>query len=260
MVIIPHGGVRVPGELSGYEAVTDFDLFIQSDSCANEVFNFNERVAATVKTDVSRFFIDLDRPYTALADQGDGVIKKTTLFGKPVFVDNMFPDEIAITNLLHRYYFPCHNAIQKIIDDGEIELILDCHTMLAVGPPLSPDAGKPRPLVLLEHQCLNGNKMIKTSADGMVASLLDYLNKSFLKEDGTIAQKYSIKKEASHGFILKKYGAGGIPFIRLSITRSLFLNDEFFSYDYIRVDELRIQHLKNLIWSAIEKFVNKNFV
>ena len=258
MVIIPHGGVKVPDEISGYEAVTSFDLFIQSDSCANDLFNFNDNVASTINTDISRLFIDLDRPYTALPPILDGVVKKTTLYGKPVFYDDMFPDEIAITNMLQRYYFPFHEAVRKIIDTGRIDLILECHTMMAVGPKISHDPGKPRPIVILENRVSHDDTVIKTCGDDLTASLLEYLGKSFFKEESTIAQKYAIRSEPSNGFILKRFGAGKIPVIRLSITRSLFLNDVYFSSDYMRVDELRIMHLKQLIWSAIEKFFIKN--
>ncbi|TFH42908.1 MAG: hypothetical protein E4G96_02420, partial [Chrysiogenales bacterium] len=108
LVIIPHGGYTIPEELSGYEAVGTFDLFIQSDSCANEIFSFGDRVTGTVDTGISRLFVDLDRPYTALRPGQDGVIKRTALDGKSVFIEDQFPDEIAIANILQRYYLPFH--------------------------------------------------------------------------------------------------------------------------------------------------------
>jgi N-formylglutamate deformylase len=259
LVVIPHGGVNVPEEVAGYEAVSGFDLFFQSDSCANDLFNFNEKTACTINTDISRLFIDLDRPYTVLPPARDGVIKKTTLYGKPVYNDGVFPDEIAIANMLQRYYFPFHDAIQKTIDTGSIKIIMVCHTMMAVGPTISPDPGEPRPIVSLEHIIENNDGVIETCSEALALSLLEYMKKSLAKENGTIAQKYTIKTTAGDGHILKKFGTGEVPVVRLSITRALFLNDKYFSYDYMRVDELRIRHLKGLLWSAIEKFYSKNF-
>jgi len=251
--------MQVPDELSGYEAVSEFDLFIQSDTCANDLFYFNSNVADTIKTDISRLFIDVDKPYTALPSDGGGVVKKTTLYGKPVYHEDMFPDEIAIANMLRRYYFPFHDSIKNTINAGAIELILECHTMMAVGPKLSSDPGKPRPLVQLEHMIPLNDTVVNTCEETLACSLLEYFEKSFYKEDGTIAQRYAIKRGASDGFILNSFGKGRIPIIRISISRALFLNDTYFNSDYLRVDELRIQQLKKLIWSAVEKFFIKNF-
>jgi N-formylglutamate deformylase len=258
LIIIPHGGQKVPDEVSGYETVSDFDLFMQSDSCANELFNFNDDVALTMHTDISRFFMDVDRPYMALPPHRDGVIKKTTLYGKPVFLDDLFPDEIAISNLLRRYYFPFHEAIDNIISAGRIEFILECHTMMPVGPNISPDPGKPRPIVMLENMVSKKEKIIKTCSNSVAAGLLECLEKSLFKEDATIAQKYAMGSEPAEGYIMKRLADVNIPILKLSVTRALFLNEEYFSTDYMRVDELRISHLKRLIWGAVEKFFYKN--
>ena len=258
LIVIPHGGCRVPEELSGYQAVNDFDLFIQSDSCANEIYSFGNRVTGTINTDISRLFMDLDRPYTALPPAQDGVVKKSTLFGKPVFRGDIFPDEIAISNMLHRYYFPFHQAIKKIIDTGGIRLILECHTMMAVGPARSPDAWKPRPTVLLEHRAGGGTSSEGAGERDLAESLMGCLEKPFSGEEGTTAGKFIVRIDPSPGYILNNYGAAGPPMIRLSLSRSLFINDRFFSYEYLRVDDLRIRDLRDMMWEGIEKFFDKN--
>jgi N-formylglutamate deformylase len=258
-VIIPHGGVQVPDELTEYETLNEFDLFIQSDACANDLFDFGETVSKTIKTNIARLFIDVDRPYTELAGAGNGVIKKTTLEGRPIYHDGVFPDEIAIANMLKRYYFPFHDEIKKTIAAGGIEFILECHTLMAVGPKLSEDPGKPRPLALLEHMIRRDGSVACTIGEDHVYSLLEYLEKFLDKEEGTVARKYKVKEGPSGGYILRTYGKNGIPAIRLSLSRSLFLNDTYFNPDYLRVDELRIKHLKKMLGEALEKFFLKNF-
>jgi len=238
LIIIPHGGFKVPEELSGYESVSKFDLFMQSDTCA-------------------RLFIDLDRPYTALPPVQDGVIKKSTLYGKPVFRENLFPDEIAISNVLRRYWFPFHDAVKKIITMGNIKLILECHAMMAVGPKISRDPGKPRPIVRLDSSISGKDGIASTCGIEIVRSFMEHLKKPLAREQETIAEKFTIGDGPSGGFILTQYGAGPVPMIRLSISRALFLNDTYFSYDYLRVDELRIRQLRDLTWEAIEKFFNR---
>ncbi|MBN2159245.1 MAG: N-formylglutamate amidohydrolase [Spirochaetes bacterium] len=259
LVVIPHGGCRVPEELSGYEAVTRFDLFIQSDTCANELFSFGERVAGTLDTDISRLFIDLDRPYTALQSGRDGVIKKTTLYGKPLFREELFPDEIAIPNLVKRYWLPFHDAIKNIVTSGSVRLILECHTIMPVGPAVSRDPGKPRPLVMIEHLAPRGKSVSSTCDPSLVRGLVEQLEKSLSGEEETIAEKFVASPDPSGGFILAEYGVGKIPMVRIGVSRALFLNDAHFNFEYLKVDELRIRHLRGLIWSAVEKFYTKYF-
>jgi formiminoglutamase len=259
LIIIPHGGCKVPEELSGYESVNKFDLFMQSDTCANDLFSFGDRVAGTVNSDISRLFVDLDRPYTALPPAKDGVIKKSTLYGRPVFRENLFPDEIAISNLLRRYWFPFHDAVKKDIAAGNIRLILECHTMMAVGPKISRDPGKPRPIVRLDSIVPGKDGIASTCEIEIVRSFMEHMKKPFAHEEDTIAEKFTISDMPTGGFILSQYGIGPVPMIRLSISRSLFLNDTYFSYDYLKVDELRIRHLRDQIWEAVGKFFSRNF-
>jgi hypothetical protein len=249
----------VPDELAGYEDVTPFDLFMQADTCANEIFSFGDRTAGTIDTDISRLFIDLDRPYTALSANGDGVVKKTTLDGKPLFRDNHFPDEIAIANMLHRYYRPFHNTIKKILDAGGVKLILECHTMMAVGPRLSRDPGRPRPIVLMETAAASPAGSVETCRSDAVAQLKELLSKSLAREEGTVQEKVVINNGPCPAYILGRYGTGAIPMIRISLSRALFLNDRYFSYEYLRVDELRICYLRDLLWEALDKWYVHNF-
>lgn len=259
LIIIPHGGCKVPEEFAGYEAVGKFDLLIQSDTCANDLFSFGDRVAGTIDTDISRLFVDLDRQYTTVPPASDGVLKKTTLYGKPVFREGLFPDEIAISNVLRRYWVPFHDAVKKIMDTGGLKLIIECHTMLAVGPTVSRDPGRPRPIILLEDIIDEAGNPAKTCSPELTANLMEHLKKAFSGVDDTVVEKFAVAAEPSPGFIHRQYGRGPVPMVRLSLSRALYLNDKYFSYDYMRVDELRIRHLNELLWSAIEKFYVKNF-
>ncbi len=258
LVIIPHGGLAVPEELAGYEAVSRFDLFMQSDTCANDIFSFGDLVAGTVDTETSRLFVDLDRPYTALRPGQDGVIKKETLDGKPVFKGDHFPDEIAIANILQRYYLPFHDTVKKIIDTGGVELVLECHTSMPVGPKRARDAGNPRPLVLLEHTVRGKGGPVETFDPGLAEALEAHLDKCFQGEECTVTRKIIASPAVSEGYILTRYGTGPVPMLRLSLSRALFLDDSHFSFEYMRVDERRLRHLRELLWSALSGFFRKH--
>lgn len=230
LIVIPHGGLNVPAELSGLHAIDKFTLFVESDTCANDLFSFDDEMIAKIDADISRLFVDLDRhPFLVPPRSNDGVIKKESIDGKKIFINNVFPDEIAITNILKRYYFPFHNTIEKIINTGAIRFIIECHTVMAVGPKNSLDSGRPRPIAIVENIIeKKGSKML-TCPDEFAVYLLESLERSFSDENSTVAQRFTLNKPIFNGYILKKYGLEKIPMIRLSISRSLFLNDKYFS-------------------------------
>jgi len=47
--------------------------------------------------------------------------------------------------------------------------------------------------------------------------------------------------------------------VKLSFSKSLFLNEKYFSYEFMRVDELRIKDLREKIWDAVEYTFKSNF-
>ena len=260
LIIIPHGGYDICEELIDHAVISDFDLFFQADTCTNDLFDFNEWAIATIDTNISRFFIDLDRSYGDISKSSpDGVLKNTTLMGKKVFDTNVYPNEIAISNILKRYYFPFHESIEKIIKSGEIKLVIEGHTTMPVGPKVSFDKGKPRPLVQIQNHYEKGDKITKTCDDEIALTLLEDLYNSLSGEEHTIADTLTLDKAPPRSLILKKYSKFNIPILRLSISKSLFLNDTYFNYDYLSVDELRIKELSEKIGGTIIKWYKKSF-
>ncbi|MCU0821807.1 MAG: N-formylglutamate amidohydrolase [Spirochaetes bacterium] len=260
LIIIPHGGLNVPDELSGYEQIDKFGIFIESDVCANELFSLEGGNAVKIDTDISRLFVDLDRSLKSITVKSDdGIIKKETVSGRKIFKDKIFPDEIAVSNILRRYYKPFHDTIEKIIKTGGIKFIVECHTMTPVGPRKAPDAGKPRPLINIETIAKTERGSVRTCPDELAEELASIFNKIFNDEESSVAGRTVLNNPRKSSHILNKYGPSGIPMIRLSISRSLFLNDKYFSYDYLKVDDLRINELKAKISTGIEKFISRNF-
>ena len=260
LIIIPHGGYIIPEELSRYAAVDKFDIFYSADSCANSIFSFDETVSATIDTSVSRLFIDVDRPHLELPLKlASGVIKTETPNGKPVFTSGIFPDEIALSNILKRYYFPFHHTIKNILETGDVDLIIECHTMMAVGAKNSVDPGSPRPVITVEN-CVTADGITKETCSREAAeALLNCAGTVFDDEDISVTGKVSLNKPSLAGYIMQKYGTGRIPMLRFSLSRALFFNEQYFNYDYLRVDELRIERLKNRVWEGFESFFRRYF-
>jgi N-formylglutamate deformylase len=257
LIIIPHGGRTVPDELSGHEQIDEFGIFIESDAYANELFNF-EDTYAKINTQISRLFIDLDRPHTMLPQQfPDGIMKKESQGGRKIFKDKIFPDEIAIVNIIKRYYAPFHQSIQEAISNSRIKLILECHTMMPVGPRLAKDAGQPRPLINVENTIKTNVRTIRTSPTETAENFLTCFKKYFNNEDCTVSERFSLNSPMTEGYILETYGQNKIPMLRFSISTSLYLNDKYFDYDSLTVDKLRIKELNERIWAGIERFTSK---
>ncbi len=260
LIIIPHGGYNIPEEITGYEAVDRHEVFMNSDVCANDLFDFSAFAHACVSTHISRLFIDLDRSYLEVPPvSNNGVIKKKTLNLKDVFSEDFFPDEMAISNMLRRYYFPFHESIEKIMKSGKIRLIIECHTIFPVGPELSPDPWMPRPIVHLENRIKEKESELLSCTMEMARGLMEAMEKSFSGEKENTTEKARINNPLFNGHILNRFGSGQVPMIRLSVSRSLFLNENYFNYEFLKIDEYRIKKLKALIWEGIERFYRKFF-
>jgi len=261
LIIIPHGGYKVPEELSGLHNLSGFDLFTQADTCANDIFNFGDRVSRTCDTPVSRLFIDLDRPMKSVPPlTTDGVIKNRTLYDREIFSEGVMPDEISMANLIKRYYVPFHDRINSVIRSGSISLVLECHTAMSVAPANAVDKGMPRPIIDLHNSAESKSDVLKSAESGIAGSLLECLEKELHDEEGTVTDRFRLNPEPSAGHILARYGKRGIPMIRLTLSKALFLNDRYFSHDYLRVDEIRIHAIREKIWSAVEHFYRINFI
>ncbi len=253
LIIVPHGGYRAPEELDGYVTLSPQDLFLLADTCANELFAMDDRVASVQTTDISNLFIDIDRHHTEVASVRDGMIKKVTAYNRSIFADGHFPDDIAIANLIRRYYLPVHEAIRKTIESAGIRLIVEAHTMMAVGPPNAPDAGKPRPLVLLENKYEARNREKPTCSESLAQGMKSILEKSMARERESVAGRITVSDTAVRGYLMSKYGRD-IPMIRMSVSKALFLNQRYTDIDSMSVSPQRIERLRNMFYASIEQF------
>lgn len=259
LIIIPHAGLFVPEELSGYEDVTAFNIFFESDSGADALYSAGDHAASVISPDISRLFVDVDREFRMLPPATeDGVIKSKTSMNRNIFREGCYPDEIAISNILKRYYFPFHERMRDVLKTGNISLILECHTHTPVGPENSPDRGLPRPLVMTGYTANDDKGIVKTASPDMAMDLASIMGKIFSGEGDTVAGNFRVSGNSS-GYLMRNYGTRGIPMLHLSISRSLFLNDRFFDLESLSIDSRRMNRLKEMFTSGLEKFSGKYF-
>lgn len=75
-----------------------------------------------------------------------------SLGGRVSLEAERFPDDTFIDTLLQRYYFPYHKKLDNLLENRNIILALDCHSMLQSSPPISDNPGVPRPLICLSNR------------------------------------------------------------------------------------------------------------
>ena len=260
LLIIPHCGLDIPEELYGYENVSPLNIFFESDAGAKSIFSIEETVMKTVSTSISKIFVDMDREYKLLSPvTHDGVVKSKTSMNREVFIKDCYPDEIAISNILDRYYFPFHESIRNAIKEMKFKAIIECHTHMPVGPVNSPDRGMPMPLVITGHTADTDSGIKQTAPPGMALELASSVAKNLSKEGETVTDIFKVSDHENRGFIMKNYSLTGIPLLNLSISRSLFLNENYFDLEKMVIDSRRLKKISALVNAGFEKFYKKCF-
>jgi formiminoglutamase len=205
LLSVPHAGQRIPEEVNRYCTLTSGQILEDSDEGAAEVYDLASAAKGFVTTDVARAFIDLNRPET---DRGaDGVVKTHTCLGVPVY--DPFPPEDVVHHLIERYYRPYHETLSRLAAT-DLKMGIDCHTMLAVGPPMGPLPGKERPKICLSN--VNGASCPNDWLVAMAASLRD----AFGVE---VACNFPFKG----GFITRSHSTE-LPWMQLELSRAPFLS------------------------------------
>ncbi len=206
LLSVPHAGLRVPDEARRYCVLDARQIAEDGDEGAATIYDLADEVAAYVTTDVARAIVDLNR---APDDRRpDGVVKTHTCLDVPVY--DPFPPEETVALLLDRYYRPYHARLTELARSG-VRLAVDCHTMLAVGPPIGPLAGEQRP-----HICLS-NVDGTTCPAAWLEALGHCLAEAF---EVDVAYNFPFKG----GYITRAHAAE-MPWVQLELSRAPFLDD-----------------------------------
>lgn len=252
LISIPHGGTRIPAELTGRLSLRAQDIRHYSDPHTGELYDFRRDVPAFIDTEISRMAVDLNRPPLPLPPHDpDGIIKSRTIDGTSVYRPGRFPDLSLIHRLMMQWYFPYHQRIDELIDEYAVKVAFDCHSMLPTGSPDQKDAGAMRPLICLGN---NGDRLGRAKRNGistcprpMIAALAEAFRQEF-SWDCEVA----VNDPFSGGFITNAhYWRKGVPWIQIEINRAL--------YDPALVSPImpegmvvfQIPELRDRIWRAL---------
>ena len=203
LISVPHAGLEIPEEVRDKCILKPQDLIEDSDIGALEIYNFDSDVAAFMTTNIARAIVDLNR---ATDDFGaDGVVKTYTCWGIPIYQKTLLKDQTK--SLLDRHYWPYHTKLTAL--SKNVLFGLDCHTMSAIAPPVSPDPGQNRPKVCLS----NANT---TCPQPWLDLLAGYLAEELEVE-------VSKNDPFKGGHIIRTHSKE-IPWIQLELSRAPFLS------------------------------------
>jgi N-formylglutamate amidohydrolase len=156
LIVTPHSSGNVPFDILvqmlGADAYRQEAraarlerLFWQGHPYTDAIFH--DADAHTLHAPYSRFVVDLNRDSNDTDENG---VVKTHDFERHA----LYPDGFTVTPLerdtrLERHWQPFHFEIERVVAMERVRLLVNGHAMAPHGPPMSPDAGKPRPALTL---------------------------------------------------------------------------------------------------------------
>lgn len=254
LISIPHGGTDVPPELNGRLQLSKKDIHYYSDPRTKELYNFGDKAAVLIEADISRMVVDLNRPPLPIPPRDpDGIIKTRTVDGRPVYRKGKVPDLARIHRLLMAWYFPYHQKIDELIDERDVAIAFDCHSMLPHGSGEQKDAGKKRPLICLGN---NGDRLGQVKKHGITTCPPEWIQglaKEF-RDEFSIGREVAINNPFSGGFIANAhYWRKGIPWIQIEVNRALYEPDPQNDPEQCPACQ-SVPELRSRIWRVLTHF------
>lgn len=202
LLSVPHAGSKIPPEVAHLCRLSKRQIIEDGDEQAAEIYwPLASRVQAFITTDIGRAIVDLNR---AEDDRrADGVVKTQTCWNQAVYRRPL--PQLLAQKLLNNHYRPYHKRLQKLMQQPGLKLAVDCHTMVAEGPPISPDPGQTRPMVCLsdgEGRC--PREWLETLAELLAAEF-----------DGDV----KINDPFKGGYITRRH-SHVLPWMQLELSRS----------------------------------------
>lgn len=245
LLSIPHGGPLMPVELQERVCLDQHGIHDDIDPFVREIYDLGEDVIEVIATDIARTFVDLNRaPDDVPPGNPDGVVKSMTCVSQPIYTPGKELDADLIALLLDKYYTPYHARIKQAVQNPALVLGLDCHSMLAVGPDISPDTGKQRPMICV------GNVRGQACPTDMAERFADCLRYAFALEQHAV----TLNRPFSGGYLTRTYGGNPIPWLQIEMNRALYLDPRWFERQTLTMDRDRLQELNGSFAAALERF------
>jgi N-formylglutamate deformylase len=220
VVSVPHAGGEVPPAIKATLAQTDRQIRANVDLGTAQIFG-PLPAAMVIMARWSRFVVDLNRDRRQRDEKG--VVARTDYFGRPIFQPGREPDEAEIDARIDRYYRPYHRRLAQALAGERVRLLIDGHSLDAVGPDDAPDPGRDRADVVLSNGGdEGGGPEAEVSCSGR---RLQALARALERQGLSVALNFPYRG----GFITRRWGpvlrqrGGGA--IQIEVNKGLFLDE-----------------------------------
>ena len=212
LLSIPHGGTQTPPEVQYITCISERDILQDGDAYTLQIYDMGEEAAVVVRAGVARAFVDVNRSLRDMPPSNpDGLIKSATCYQRPIYTTQ--PDYELRRTLVQNHYMPYHRAIQRGMRE-DIQLCIDCHSMAASPPPVSPDAKHTsRPLFCLSN--CNG----QTCSQEALERLAGGISAAY----GVDISEIRFNDPFLGGHITRTYGGNPLPWIQVEVNHSMYL-------------------------------------
>ena len=250
LLSIPHCGTLFPDEVKdqfNQDVIKNPD---DTDWFVDRLYGFAPQMGITVISAVySRWVVDLNRHPQSKPLYSDGRIitglcPTTDFLGNNLYLDSRAEvSELDVQDRLSNYYWPYHEALQKMLIDIKSEfgkvLLWDCHSIRQMVQTIQqvkfPD------LIL-------GDADSTSASPGVIEIALKNLESS--------GYKLSHNHPFKGGYITRQYGrpSDNIHALQLEMTKVNYMDDSETTYD-----EARAQRMQKVLKTVFEKLVEGFF-
>lgn len=264
-IVIPHAGLEVPPEIEGRLKISKEQIFNEADAFTDMIYDYRERVLHWLSFPYARALIDVNRPADPKLHHrvGDGVVKRKTSYGDPVFLPDKEPDSILEQQLIEKYWHSWHNQLSEIANDEGVKLVLDCHSMAAVGPTTYDDPAKLRPRISASNM---GDNEGNPRSENALITAPPALTKQFAEQFGAaledipalapVGKAYDVNQPFSGGWDIRLHGSKEQPWVMIELSRAMYIvGEQHGNTPIASANEQRISLLRERIWSVIEAIV-----
>jgi len=223
VISIPHCSKLIPAEIRPVIALEEEQILDCTDRGTREIFS-QYPVRTVLWARWSRLVVDLNRSH--LQRDSTGVVPEVDYFQRRIYKEGFAPDGEEVRRRLRSYYWPYHDRLKEALQDKEIKVLFDCHSLSRIGPPGAPDKLQWRKDIVLGN---NGDgKGEREDSRGTITCAPETLlmMKEVLEESGF---SVSINHPYAGGFITTHYGeelfSKGKMAVQIEINQSLYMDN-----------------------------------
>jgi len=261
-VVVSHSGLAVPPEVESRLALSERHIFNEADLFTEEIYAFREKVLHWHSFPIARAIIDFNRPADkSRVRPGDGIVKQQTSYGTAVYKQGQAPDAALEAQLIQQYWQPWHDKMAAIAADPDVKLVIDAHSMAAVGPSAYGDPAKLRPQLLVANlgdaqgERHEERQLPLSAPPALTRRFGQLLAESFagVPELTETAAGVWLNRPFYGGWNIMAHGQGAQAWMMVEVNRGLYVGLQDGETAVSPPNEERITDIRQRLWQAIEQ-------